>query len=259
MVVLVEDVVGSTESIGGAFMADLTAGGLARFASSLDASGQHDLADRMDALVRLAQFSPDDIFESKRLMSGFDPESDAWRAPLQTRLHWQEPARWQRDRTPKLLRPYQLRKDPDWVSPGERPWFVGEGIEKGNYPEEFEIVPPGWHPMDPASPSSMHQIQDEEIWERLKDEIRDETGIEADSLPELFSKLVHIQYMNLRYGQDEYTMEAWEATRGEGPEEYDQELMQKAIADVDRWVSEKFTSIDERLQEDYEPPERDRS
>lgn len=238
-------------------MADPTVGGLARFASSLDAGGHHDLADRVDALVRVAQFSPEDMFESERLMPGFDPESDAWRAPPQTRLHWLKQPRWSRDRTPTLLRPHQLRENPDWVSEGERPWFVGEGIEKGNYPEEFEIVAPGWHHMDPDAPSSMHQVDEGEIWDRLKDEIADETGIQADSLPELFSKLVHVQYMNLKYGQDEDTMEQWEATRGEGPEEYEQELMQRAIADVDEWVSKKHSEIDSRLQEDYEPPERD--
>lgn len=240
-------------------MRNVTLRGLASFASSLDGGGHADVADRVDVLIRTAQFSPDEMWESERMMGGFDPESDAWRAPLQTRLHWSQPSKWQRKRgeRPQLLRPHQLRSDPDWVSPGVRPWHVGEGIEGGPGTSEFEITAPGWHHMDPDAPVHTYTIDEGQVWDRLVEDIGEELGVEADSIPELMSKLVHMQYVRLRHGGDEDQFDAWEAGRGEGGERYDPEVMERAVADVRDWIERKFGEIEERMQENFEEPEPD--
>jgi len=233
-------------------MSNLTLRGLASFASSLDGNGQADLADRMDVLIRTAQFDPEGIMDPESGMAGFDPESDTWRAPLQTRLHWRKPDRWGRKRgeEPTLIRPHQLRSDPDWVSPGERPWHVGEGIEGGNFPGEFDVVSPGYHHMDPDAPSHSYSIDRDEIMDRLFEEAGEVSGIQADSIPELMSKLVHMQYVTLKYDGDEEQMQA----DHDAGVPYDQEILKRAIADVDAWVSSKFEQIEQDMQENFEEP-----
>lgn len=234
-------------------MSNLTLRDLASFASSLDGGGQADLADRMDVLIRTAQFSPEEIMDPSEGMVGFDPESDTWRAPLQTRLHWMNPSRDRRRRgeMPKLLRPHQLDRDPNWVSPGERPWHVGEGIEGGRSSGEFDVVAPGYHHMDPDAPSRSYSIDSDEIMDRIFEEAKSRSGIDADSFPELMSKLVHMQYVSSKYDGDE---EAMIADRDAGVP-YDEDLLQKAIKDVDGWVSRRFEQIEQEMQENFEEPE----
>ena len=238
-------------------------------AADLDARGQYDLADRIETMARMAAIYGDEVESLVPAAGGwaFDPNSPHFRGNPQTKLRYEpvmEHGRKVRDpesgrvrkqvRQPWQRSPYskgQHGHDPEYVTPGERPFTMGDEVQRGLHPSEWETYEsPSGSGNDPRGEYVSQQPIDEgQIWESVMADLKEEFGLSGKDDTEVFSRLINVFYAFLQSGGDEEGMTDWLAQREAAlPIDYDPELLKQAKDEAAKWVSDKFYSTEQEMQ-----------